>query len=54
MGYPLWDHRIKERGGDWGLEVALIGVGGKTDIDGGPEGVVGEAVTMEVGQRDSH
>jgi hypothetical protein len=34
--------------------VALIEVGGKTEMDGGPEGVVGKAGTMEVSQHDSH
>lgn len=38
----------------WGLEVTLIEVGGKTEMDGGPEGVADKAGTMEVSQHDSH
>lgn len=34
----------------WELEVALIRVGGEAEVDGSPEGVVGEAVTMVTGQ----
>lgn len=30
----------------WELEVALIRVGGETEVDSNPEGVVGKAVTM--------
>lgn len=30
--------------------MALIRVGGEAEVDGSPEGVVGEAVTMVTGQ----
>lgn len=34
----------------WEIEVALIRVGGETEVDDSPEGVVAKAVTMVVGR----